>query len=173
MGIHEYIQKNYIEIKNKIIAITKNHQNTDDLVNDCIISLLEKNNDFTNQLLQNNKVQHYLIRAAYIQYNSSTSPFHIKYRNSGNNTELEENIELEDKQEIHNDTERLGKEIKLYIGNLPVYERTLAERHFIDGNSLREMSRMYNINRQYITKDVGNIKKNIKISFSNKKYTTR
>lgn len=172
MTIEKYIQKHYQQIKNKIIAVTKNHQHTDDLVSDLILDLLEKNTDFIQELLVNNKVQHYLVKSAYIQYNSSTSPFYLKYRKEVF-SELPEEIEIEDEVEIHQDTEKLVKEVKLYIGNLPVYERTLAERNIIDGKSQREISKMYNINRIHISKDINNIKRNIRVSFNKQEYKTK
>jgi RNA polymerase sigma factor (sigma-70 family) len=172
MTIQKYIQKHYKEIKNKIIAVTKNHQHTDDLISDLILDLLEKNNDFIQELLVNDKVQHYLIKSAYIQYNSSTSPFYLKYRKQVFG-ELPEDIEIEETQDIHQDTEKLVKDVKLYIGNLPVYERTLAQRHIIEGHSQREMSKMYNINRIHISKDINNIKRNIRVSFNKQEYKTK
>lgn len=172
MTINQYLQEHYKQIKKKIKAVTRNHQNTDDLISDLMLDLLEKNNDFINDLMVRGKVQHYLVKAAHIQYNSSTSPFHLKYRKQ-NYKELPEEIELEEETPIHQDTEKLAKDVKLYIGRLPVYERTLAERHLIDGNSLRQMSSMYNINREYITRDVKNIKKNIKVSFNIQNYRTK
>lgn len=172
MNIHAYLEIHFEEIKRKVIAVTRNHQNTDDLLNDCILSLLERGSDFTQQLVVNDKVQHYLVRACYIQYNSSTSSFYETYK-KGIGKELTEEIELEDKVEEHEDVEKLAKEVKLYIGNLPVYERTLAQKHYLEGTSQREMSNMYNINRIHIAKDINNIKKNIKISFNRNQYRTK
>lgn len=170
--IKKYIEQHFDEIRNKILAVTRNHQNTDDLISDCILDLLEKGPDYTHQLLQDNKVQHYLVKMAYIQYNSSTSPFYTKYRKQ-RFSQIPENVEIEDTVELHEDTERLGKDIKIYISNLPFYERTIAHNHFVEGKSQREMSRMYNINRIHISKDVSNIKKNIKVTFNKSKYKTR
>jgi RNA polymerase sigma factor (sigma-70 family) len=172
MTIQKYIQNHYDEIKRKIIAVTKNHQHTDDLISDLILDLLEKNNDFITELLHQGKVQHYLIKSAYIQYNSSTSPFYLKYRKQVFG-ELPDDIEIEETQEIHQDTEKLVRDVKLYIGNLPVYERTLAERNIIDGKSQREISKMYSINRVHITKDINNIKRNIRVSFNKQEYKTK
>ena len=55
MNINKYIQNHFGEIKRKIKAVTRNHQNTDDLISDCILSLLEKGPDYTHQLLIDNK----------------------------------------------------------------------------------------------------------------------
>ena len=173
--ITEYINLHYTEILNKFKAITRNHQDTQDLLQDCILNFLEKGNDYTNQVLQDGKVQHYLIRMAHIQFNSSTSPFYTQYKKSSlKTTEINEELVdgIEDVKEIHEDTEKLVKDVKLYIGNLPIYNRTIAEKHLIDKTSQREMSKMYNINRIHIAKDIDTIKKNIRITFNRNDYGT-
>lgn len=172
MGINNYINKHYKEIVTKVKAVTKNHQNTDDLINDCVMSLLEKGKEYTDKLINDDKVQHYIIKMAYIQYNSSTSPFHLKYRNHRNIQEYDtRKHDKEDvKEVVSEDIDKLAGDIKIYIGNLPVYERTLAQKHFIDGVSQRKMSEFYSINRKYIRKDLGNIQSNIKLTFNRDKY---
>ena len=37
-----YLQKNWKQIRNKVRKVTKNHQNTDDLINDLVVTLLDK-----------------------------------------------------------------------------------------------------------------------------------
>lgn len=173
MNIHYYLQLHYQEIKNKVIAVTRNHPNTDDLLNDCILGLLEKGNDFTQQLVNDNKVQHYLIRACYVQYNSGDSHFYHNYKKPFGKS-IDDNIQVEQDEEVeHEDTEKLAKDVKLYIGNLPFYERELANKHFVEGKSQRQMSSLYNINRLHISNDLNNIKKNIRISFNRTKYRTK
>ena len=98
MKINKYLQIHYKEITQKVRAVTKNHQNTLDLLNDCIVSLLEKGEEYTDKLLFDGKVQHYIIKMAYIQFNSSTSPFHVKYRNKHKLQEYD--ARKHDKEEI-------------------------------------------------------------------------
>jgi DNA-directed RNA polymerase specialized sigma24 family protein len=172
MRINIYLQKHYNEITQKVRAVTKNHQSTLDLLNDCIVSLLEKGEEYTDKLLCDGKVQHYIIKMAYIQFNSSTSPFHLKYRNKHKLQEYDtrKHDRQEIKEEVGEDIDALAGDIKLYIGRLPVYERTLAEKHFIDGISQRKMSSFYSINRKYIKHDLDNIQSNIKLTFNRDKY---
>lgn len=169
--IKEYLNKHYKELLNKVKAVTKNHQNSSDLLNDCILSLLEKGEEYTDKLLEDDKIQHYIIKMTYIQFNSSTSPFHIKYRNHKHLQEYD--VRKHDKKEtkeVVEDIDNLAKDIKIYIGKLPVYERTLAEKHFVSGVSQRKMSELYRINRKYIKTDLDNIQKNIKMIFNREKY---
>lgn len=170
MNIKTYIDKHFEEIKRKIIAVTRNNPNTDDLISDCILSLLEKGSDYHQQLLIDDKVQHYLVKMAYIQYNSSTSPFHLKYRKTNAQVLSDSHLNVSEEEEVTENTEKLTKDIKIYIGNLPFYERELATQHFIQGISQRKMSKKYNINRIHISKDLKNIKNNIKVTFNRNKY---
>jgi DNA-directed RNA polymerase specialized sigma24 family protein len=172
MSINNYINKHFKEIKQKIKAVTRNHQNTDDLISDCILSLLEKGPDYLSQLVRDNKVQHYLVKMAYIQYNSSTSPFHLKYRKSLKLQSLDDThkeVKQEQNGEEYN-TDKFAKDVKIYIGNLPFYQKELATQHFIQGKSQRKMSKQYNINRMHISKDIKLIKKNMQITFNKEKY---
>ena len=173
MNINKYIQNHFGEIKRKIKAVTRNHQNTDDLISDCILSLLEKGPDYTHQLLIDNKVQHYLIKMAYIQYNSSTSPFHLKYRKPTHYQEYDARMHdkedaVETKEKVDVDT--FAEDVKIYIGKLPFYQKELATQHFIQGNSQRKISKYYNINRMHISKDIKLIKNNMQQTFNKQNY---
>ena len=174
--IGNYIQQHYTEILQKVKAVTRNHQDTEDLLQDCILNLLEKGSDYTNKIVEDDKVQHYIVKMVHIQYNSGSSPFYNQYKKTLlKSVEINDDIMegVEDSIETHEDTEKLSKDVKIYIGNLPVYERTIAEKHFVNGDSQREMSRYYNINRIHITKDINNIKKNIRMSFNKDNYKTK
>jgi len=172
--INEYIEQKYSYLLNKFKAITRNHQSTEDLLNDCLLNFLEKGKEYTNKVLQDGKVDNYLVRMAHIQYNSKTSPFYHQYKKQSikNLSTDEVDIEIEDTTEIIEDSKKLAEDVKIYIGNLPVYNRTIAEQHIIEGKSQREISRKYDINRKYITKDIGTIKKNIRITFNRQDYGT-
>ena len=170
MTIQEYIELHYTEIRNKVKMVTKNHDNFEDLLNDMIITLLEKSPDTHHQLLMDDKVQHWIVKSCKIQFNSSTSPFHLKYRKTNKHSDVD-NMELEQIEtgEVE-DIDGLTNDIKLYIGKLPIYHRTLAEQHFVNGKSQRELSSYYNINRIHINKDLKTIQSNIKLSFNRDKY---
>ena len=75
-----YLQKNWKSIRNKVRKVTKNHQNTDDLLNDLVVTLLEKPYEYQQNLLDNNKVQHWFVSSASLQFKSATSPFFYKYK---------------------------------------------------------------------------------------------
>ncbi|QDP58535.1 MAG: hypothetical protein Unbinned175contig1000_31 [Prokaryotic dsDNA virus sp.] len=172
--INSYLQKHYKEILDKIKGVTKNHQDTEDLLQDCILAFLQKGPDYTTRILKDGKVQHYLVRMAYIQFNSSTSPFYTKYRKASRQSNPIEYYEIEQKEsENKEDSQKLLDDVKLYIGNLPLFDKTMAHRHLIDEVSQREMSRYYNINRTHISASIDLTKKNIKMKFNRDDYKTK
>jgi len=174
--INNYINKHYQEILGKIKGVTKNHELTEDLLQDCILAFLEKGPDYISKVFRDDKVQHYLVRMCHIQFNSSTSPFYTKYRKTTFKTrpiEDYKNLDIkEEEKELKEDKSQLTKEIKLYIGNLPLFEKTITSKHLIDGVSQREMSRYYNINRTHISASIDNVKKNIRVKFNRDDYKT-
>ena len=159
MDIHSYINIHFRVIKNKVRAVTKGNQNTDDLIQDLIINLLEKGDEYCQQLVDDGKVDHYIVRMAYIQFNSSSSPYYYKYRK----VQLKSSVfdtdkhggEYEQKEIKETD---LPNKIREEINQMHWYDRTLATDHFVNGKSMRQMSREYGINRSYISKDLKRIK---------------
>jgi len=118
----------------------------------------------------------------HIQFNSQTSPFYVKYRKLGRETITYSDISgsksdyyeweynNEDDKELKVDKQKMASDIKLYIGKLPIDKKTYAEKHFIEGKSQREISRMYNINRIHISRDIQTVQNNIKLTFNKKNY---
>jgi DNA-directed RNA polymerase specialized sigma24 family protein len=171
--INSYLEKHYKEILGKVKGVTRNHELTEDLLQDCILAFLEKGPDYTSRILMEDKVQHYLVRMAHIQFNSSTSPFYTKYRKSLRKSNPIEDYQFEEQGiELKEDKEKLVKDIKIYIGKLPLTDKTFAQRHLVDDVSQREMSRFYNINRTHISASIDLTKKNIKMKFNRDDYKT-
>ena len=80
MDMNDYLTKNYTRLRNKVKAVTKNHQNSDDLFNDLLMNLLDKPLEYQQDLLDNNKVENWLMSSAKLQFQSKTSPFYYKYK---------------------------------------------------------------------------------------------
>lgn len=172
MEINDYIEKNYNKLSVLSKQITKNHQNAGDLLNECIFQLLNKGNDYCHQLLIDDKVLNYLAKMMKTQYNSSTSPFYFTYRNPYKTQSMEDKeynlVDEVDNEDV--DIDKMADDINVYIGKLNIYERTIASRHFIEGESQRNLSKQYNINRIHISKTVKTVKSNIKMNFSKNDY---
>jgi DNA-directed RNA polymerase specialized sigma24 family protein len=158
--MNDYLQQNWKEIRKKVKAVTKGHQNTDDLLNDLVLVLLEKPIDYQMDLLTKNKIQHWFTSSAQIQFKSTTSPFWYKYKKFQSETcEVQEwlvadDIEEDTKAEI---VDYIRKELDTYN----VFERTLAIEHILGGQSYSEIGREYKINRKFISETITPVKEEI------------
>jgi len=155
-----YLEQHWKEIRKKVQKVTRGHQNTDDLLNDLVLVLLEKPTDYQMDLLCKNKVQHWFVSSAKLQYASSTSPFWYKYKKFQSDTcELKEWIKLDDSEE---DTkEEIVEFIRKELDSYNIYERTLAIEHILGGQSYSEIGREYGINRKFISETVTPVKEEI------------
>ena len=172
--INKYLQENYSEILRKVKGVTRNHQLTEDLLQDCILNFLEKGPDYISKVLRDDKVQHYLVRMVYIQFNSKSSPFYTQYRKTSRKTQDIDNYDVpQEVGEEKIDTKKLVDDIKIYIGKLPLYEKTISQRFYFDNTSQRNMSKEYGINRIHIAKGINNVTSNIRLNFNKEDYKTK
>ena len=151
MNMTDYITQNWKEIREKVRAVCKHHDNFDDLLQDLTISLLEKPKHYQMDLLLKGKVQHWFVSSASIQFKSSTSPYFYKYKKFLNKTcELTDYnsplIQEEEADRVEVVKELISKELNTYN----VYVKTLTSEHLLGGKSYSQISREYKINRKYI-----------------------
>lgn len=160
MNMNDYLQQNWKEIRKKVKAVTKGHQNTDDLLNDLVLVLLEKPIEYQMDLLTKNKIQHWFTSSAQIQFKSTTSPFWYKYKKFQSETcevqewVLADDIEEDIKAEI---VDYIRSQLDLYN----VFSRTLAIEHILGGQSYSEIGREYKINRKFISETITPVKEEI------------
>jgi len=158
MNMEDYITKNYNRLRNKVKAVTKNHQNSDDLFNDLLTTLLEKPKDYQNNLLYNNKVENWLMSSAKIQFASQTSPFFYKYKKFGKDTSpIFEHTHLVD-EELEDTSQEIVSFIRSRLETYSIYERTLTNEHLLNNKSFSEIGREYNVNRRYISETITPVK---------------
>lgn len=160
--MNQYITTNWDEIRLKVLKVCRNHPNTDDLLSDLYMSLMDKSEKIHKSLLENNKVQNWFTYSAYLQYNSATSPFYKQYVKFGKQTsELEEWRDGEVIEEQNIKMIRLQM-IEDVISELDWYDKEIANRILIKGETQSSVSQHFNINRKYISQDVKRIKEFIK-----------
>jgi DNA-directed RNA polymerase specialized sigma24 family protein len=159
MNMDEYISQNYQKLRNKVKAVTKNHQNSDDLFNDLLTNLYSKPKEYQEDLMNKNKVENWIMASAKLQFASRTSPFYYKYKKFNHdtsdiyeNTLTTEDIEEDFTEDIVN---FIKSELELYY---TVYERTLTIEHLIHNKSFSEIGREYNVNRKYISETITPVK---------------
>ena len=155
-----YLQQHWKEIRKKVQAVTRGHKDTDDLLNDLVIVLLEKPIHYQMDLLENNKVQHWFTASAQLQFKSATSPFWYKYKKFQSETcELQEWFMADEVEE--DIKEQIIEFIKKELDTYNIYERTLAIEHILGGLSYSEIGREYGINRRFISETITPVKEEI------------
>ncbi|CAB5214058.1 hypothetical protein UFOVP185_8 [uncultured Caudovirales phage] len=77
--IEQYIIKNYNELKRVCVKITNNSDFAEDLLNDVLLQLYEKDNIKLDKL-EDNDIKYYIIRCITTNWYSETSPFYRKIR---------------------------------------------------------------------------------------------
>lgn len=159
--MNEYITENYNRLKQKVKAVTKNHQNSDDLFNDLLLSLYEKPIEYQQDLIEKNKVEHWLMASAKLQFLSKTSPFYYTYKKFDKDTsQVYENTLTTDDELVDVSVEIvnfISSELELYS----VYSRTLTKEHLIHNKSYSQIGREYKVNRKYISETVTPVKEEI------------
>lgn len=160
--MNEYISINWDEIRLKVLKVCRNHPNADDLLSDLYMSLMDKGEKVHKSLLENNKVQNWFTYSAYLQYNSATSPFFKQYvKFNKQSTQIEEWRDAEVIEEENIKVMRLEM-IEDVIQELDWYDKEIAYRILIKGETQSSVSKHFSINRKYISQDVKRIKEFIK-----------
>ena len=155
-----YLEQHWKEIRKKVKAVTRGHKDTDDLLNDLVLVLLEKPVEYQMDLLTKNKVQHWFTSAAQLQFKSATSPFWYKYKKFQSETcELQEWFRVDEVEE--DIKEEIITFIKRELDTYNVYSRTLAIEHILGGQSYSEIGREYGINRRFISETITPVKEEI------------
>ena len=160
--MNDYIKDNYKKLQQKVRAVTKNHQNSDDLFNDLLLSLYSKPIEYQRDLIEKNKVEHWIMASAKLQYASKTSPFYYTYKKFNMDTSQL----YEDTQTTEDVLEDVSQEILHYIKlelelYYSIYQRTLTTEHLLGNKSYSEIGREYGVNRKYVSETVSPVKEEI------------
>ena len=160
--MNDYIKDNYKKLQQKVRAVTKNHQNSDDLFNDLLLSLYSKPIEYQRDLIEKNKVEHWIMASAKLQYASKTSPFYYTYKKFNMDTSQL----YEDTQTTEDVLEDVSEEILHYIKlelelYYSIYQRTLTTEHLLRNKSYSEIGREYGVNRKYVSETVSPVKEEI------------
>lgn len=159
--MNKYLENNWSEIKRKVQAITRGHQNTDDLLSDLVVVLLSKPAEYQQDLIEKKKIQHWFTSSASLQYKSATSPFWYKYKKfQSETTDLLEwgNYAVED---VKDSADEILSYIRSELETYTVYEKTLCIEHILHGLSYSEIGRNYKINRRYVSETITPVKEEI------------
>lgn len=151
----KWVGDNYENIKEWLTNITKGEKPylVDDFIQEIIIMFLEHKN--ADEIVEKGAGKFYIIRIGLNNWNSSTSPFHKKYRKD-KSVELDTNIPIVD-DEYDNEEDILSDKVFDCIDELLNGDR--KERYYgmiillysSLGNNFSEVARRLNVSRSHIS----------------------
>ena len=130
---------------------------SEDLLHHLIIDLYKLPDEKLNQMIDDDKLRWFTLRAAGMQLRSSTSPFYRIHRREKMNSR-ENGLPGSDKNifdgiyEPYEDG--LYECFQREMGNLHFYHKALMDKYWIEGWTLTQVYKHYNISKSHIIKDL-------------------
>lgn len=153
--ITTWFDVNYQRLVDNTNRITRNEEETYDILQECILSFLQQPEERQLDILGKGKVEHYITSCISIQFKSSTSPYHTKYRKK-QRTEIEfvdwQHLDVEDDNEDRH--QQCLECIMRELDNLHFYWATLVREKFINGLTYLELHEKYKISKNSLLRDV-------------------
>ena len=147
MTLNNWITQNYKDLKQAAKNITKGSELTDDLLQECVLILLEyKDQNKIQQLIDNNQLKYFFVSIVIRQYVSTTSPFYTKHRKQAANRSETDVYQMPvQDEEYDHDIDTLINYINKEKDGEAWYTKKMIELKFEQGLSYREISKMTNI----------------------------
>jgi hypothetical protein len=152
MTITDFYRSNRLD---KLISkICPNKRYQEDLKQELILHLMEKDEEILNNLLKTDQIYYYCAKYLKNQYHSSTSPFFKKYRNF---YELDSDIEHKssgEEQKVINQVEKILEEKVDFFSSFlfrEYYYEWYDEKkgETVLGNSYRKIEEKYSLNSNF------------------------
>jgi RNA polymerase sigma factor (sigma-70 family) len=161
MIINEWITMNFKALKLASENITKNSELAPDLLQESILIFLQDKK--AQDLVNNGAATWYIVRIMITQYNSSTSPFHIKYRKMNINNSADINdINIIDESNTHKYSQQLIDELTSELNKLHWYSREVLELKYLKGSKISNLSKETGIPASSLYKELQDTKKYLK-----------
>jgi len=153
--IEKWINGNYDMVVENATKITRDRDVATEILNMCLLSLLEYPADKQQRLYDEGKLEMYMTTCVNRQYKSSTSPYHRQLRRHSHlGTEFLEwkhdKGEMDEMDEYDVMCDCALKE----LNDLHFYYRILVQDKFINGLTYSEMNEKYKISKNSLLKDV-------------------
>jgi len=131
-----------------------------DLVSHMIESLYKAPESVQIDLINNGKIRNWLLKGASLQLRSKTSPFYIRYRKHKMYAR-EQGLEGSDKNIFERPVEEYDEGLyecfREQYDNLHFYQRAIMDKFWIEGMSLTEVHKYYNISKNHLVKDINKV----------------
>lgn len=159
-----WISNYYKDISDMSKNITKGHNDSDELLHNCLEQLMGKSEQLSN--LKDKELKWFFSRILYTNWNSKTSPYHYQFRKHFQNTsELtidptikNPNEQIEEKLLI----EEQLKQIDNILRDLKWFDRALFKKYYDEGYSYQRLANKTGISYHTIASTIRRVKKVIK-----------
>lgn len=159
-----WISNYYKDISDMSKNITKGHNDSDELLHNCLEQLMGKSEQLSN--LKDKELKWFFSRILYTNWNSKTSPYHYQFRKHFQNTsELtidptikNPNEQIEEKLLI----EEQLKQIDNILRDLKWFDRVLFKKYYDEGYSYQRLANKTGISYHTIASTIRRVKKVIK-----------
>ena len=171
MTIDQWITRNHKDNLREVKRICKGHPLYDELYQECILILLEYNQEKLQGILDRNQLKFFFISIILRQYISNSSPFHVKFRkHAANRSDADVyNMDITDEEEYDHSKDELIKYIENEITQKDWYTKEILKLKFKDGMSYRQISKLTNIPPTSIYNTVNKARKEIIENHGSKK----
>lgn len=159
-----WISNYYKDISDMSKNITKGHNDSDELLHNCLEQLMGKSEQLSN--LKDKELKWFFSRILYTNWNSKTSPYHYQFRKHFQNTsELtidptikNPNEQIEEKLLI----EEQLKQIDNILRDMKWFDRALFKKYYDEGYSYQRLANKTGISYHTIASTIRRVKKVIK-----------
>ena len=159
-----WISNYYKDISDMSKNITKGHNDSDELLHNCLEQLMSKSEQLSN--LKDKELKWFFSRILYTNWNSKTSPYHYQFRKHFQNTS-----ELTIDPTIKNPNEQIEakllieeqlKQIDNILRDMKWFDRALFKKYYDEGYSYQRLANKTGISYHTIASTIRRVKKVIK-----------
>ena len=155
----QYIQTNYNTLANIARTITHNrHPDWEDLLSEVVLVLLESDRARMDALVKRKQMRYWVTRIMLNQYNSTTSPYHYKYRmhtvrHRKADTEIRHWLDYGDPDE-QQDREAMLGHVEDALRDMDYFDRMVTTIYYKHNHSLNTLARETGISRTTLYKAI-------------------
>lgn len=161
----EYISNNYNELQSITKKITGNHQDSDDILHECLIQIIEKEQII---LDDEKNIKYYVIGVIKINYYSKTSPVWYKLKREMEKY-AELTIDIQDENSYDYEKEEILCSLETSLCEMDWFHRQLLEQYMLLG-SLKKVNKVTKIPIPSISRYINEAKEIIKQEINKKHY---
>jgi RNA polymerase sigma factor (sigma-70 family) len=133
--IEDYIVRNYFHLLQIANKITRGHELSNDLLQDVLLQLYEKNSDIVLRNHTDSDIKYYITAVMRINWQSKTSPFYYRIRREMDKySPLSDNYEVVDDIDDKMDKEILIQCLEISFAELNWFQKSVFELYMTLGS---------------------------------------